>query len=210
MREKQRGGQSFVVVPRIEDTAIMAERLRRHVPELTLCEAHGKMPLIHHLQRPLRFLRQAIAVLKPGGRLVLCEPAMSLWSNWCFAIFTTKLFDLHWPLFDLDGRPPIPTPIHAFTNQAIPEILFWKERERTLAELGACELVDGPKIWVSALSAKRRIQCARLFAMPRTARADEGRGLGHAAVFAMAERHAHADSVGKNPLNMDRRPGPMR
>jgi transcription-repair coupling factor (superfamily II helicase) len=44
-REKGRGGQSFVVVSRIEDMAPMAERLRRLAPELTLVEAHGKMPV---------------------------------------------------------------------------------------------------------------------------------------------------------------------
>jgi SAM-dependent methyltransferase len=101
--------------------------------------------VIHHLQRPLRFLRQAMAVLKPGGRLVLCEPAMSLWSKLVFRYFHHEPFDLSWPLFDLDGRPPDPDPGHSFSNQAIPEILFWKERERTLAELGACELVVARK-----------------------------------------------------------------
>jgi transcription-repair coupling factor (superfamily II helicase) len=44
-REKGRRGQSFVVVSRIEDMATMAERLRRLAPELTLIEAHGKMPV---------------------------------------------------------------------------------------------------------------------------------------------------------------------
>ena len=44
LREKGRGGQSFVVVPRIEDMAKVAERLRRAVPDLTLVQAHGKMP----------------------------------------------------------------------------------------------------------------------------------------------------------------------
>ena len=44
-REKGRGGQSFVVVSRIEDMAAMADRLRKLVPELTLVEAHGKMPV---------------------------------------------------------------------------------------------------------------------------------------------------------------------
>jgi transcription-repair coupling factor (superfamily II helicase) len=44
LREKGRGGQSFVVVPRIEDMAPLAEKLRRVVPELDLVEAHGKMP----------------------------------------------------------------------------------------------------------------------------------------------------------------------
>ncbi|WP_223262649.1 TRCF domain-containing protein [Sphingobium sp. SCG-1] len=43
MREKGRGGQSFVVVPRIEDMAALSARLRRAVPDLVLMEAHGKM-----------------------------------------------------------------------------------------------------------------------------------------------------------------------
>ena len=43
-REKGRGGQSFVVVPRIEDMAGLADKLRRAVPDLDLVQAHGKMP----------------------------------------------------------------------------------------------------------------------------------------------------------------------
>ena len=42
-REKLRGGQSFVVCPRIEDLAPMAERLRALAPELGLVTAHGEM-----------------------------------------------------------------------------------------------------------------------------------------------------------------------
>ncbi|MET0245151.1 MAG: helicase-related protein, partial [Sphingomonas sp.] len=44
LREKGRKGQSFVVVPRIEDMAGIAAHLRRAVPDLTIIEAHGKMP----------------------------------------------------------------------------------------------------------------------------------------------------------------------
>ncbi|MFS0771998.1 helicase-related protein [Sphingomonas sp. 1P08PE] len=43
MREQGGGGQSFVVVPRIEDMDTVAERLTRLVPELSLIQAHGKM-----------------------------------------------------------------------------------------------------------------------------------------------------------------------
>ncbi|XHR99028.1 hypothetical protein ACFB49_06220 [Sphingomonas sp. DBB INV C78] len=43
LREKGRGGQSFVVVPRIEDMAKLAERLDRIAPALNLVKAHGKM-----------------------------------------------------------------------------------------------------------------------------------------------------------------------
>ncbi|SDA35556.1 helicase-related protein [Sphingomonas sp. NFR15] len=44
LREKSRGGQSFVVVPRIEDMAPLAEKLRRAAPDLALVQAHGKLP----------------------------------------------------------------------------------------------------------------------------------------------------------------------
>ncbi len=44
LREKDRGGQSFVVVPRIQDLAGLAGRLGRLTPELSLLQAHGEMP----------------------------------------------------------------------------------------------------------------------------------------------------------------------
>ena len=44
LRESARGGQSFVVVPRIEDIAPMEARLRKLVPALGLVTAHGRMP----------------------------------------------------------------------------------------------------------------------------------------------------------------------
>ena len=43
VREKARGGQSFVVAPRIEDLAGLANRLARIVPDFRIVEAHGKM-----------------------------------------------------------------------------------------------------------------------------------------------------------------------
>lgn len=44
MREKERGGQSFVVVPRIQDIANLAARIERLAPELSMLQAHGDMP----------------------------------------------------------------------------------------------------------------------------------------------------------------------
>lgn len=44
LREKRRDGQSFVVVPRIEDLATVEALLRELVPDLSVSMAHGKMP----------------------------------------------------------------------------------------------------------------------------------------------------------------------
>ena len=43
MREHQRGGQSFIVVPRISDMPDMEEWLRLNVPEIRAVSAHGQM-----------------------------------------------------------------------------------------------------------------------------------------------------------------------
>jgi len=55
LREKRRGGQSFVVVPRIEDMAPMAERLRALLPEFALRQAHGKMAAAEIDEEMIRF-----------------------------------------------------------------------------------------------------------------------------------------------------------
>jgi transcription-repair coupling factor (superfamily II helicase) len=43
LREHHRGGQSFIVVPRISDMADVEEWLREHVPEIKSVSAHGQM-----------------------------------------------------------------------------------------------------------------------------------------------------------------------
>jgi transcription-repair coupling factor (superfamily II helicase) len=43
LRERRRGGQSFVVAPRIEDIAPLADELKRLAPELTTRIAHGAL-----------------------------------------------------------------------------------------------------------------------------------------------------------------------
>ena len=42
-REARRGGQSFVICPRIEDITPMQARLQTLVPELSLTVVHGRM-----------------------------------------------------------------------------------------------------------------------------------------------------------------------
>ena len=55
LRERSRGGQSFVVVPRIEDMGPIADKLARAVPELEIVQAHGKMPAADIDEAMVRF-----------------------------------------------------------------------------------------------------------------------------------------------------------
>ena len=55
MREYRRGGQSFVVVPRIEDIDGVQTMLQKLVPELSVKVAHGKMPAIAIDETIVRF-----------------------------------------------------------------------------------------------------------------------------------------------------------
>ena len=57
LRERARGGQSFVVVPRIADMAPLAERLAALVPELEVVQAHGKMAAADIDEAMVRFGR---------------------------------------------------------------------------------------------------------------------------------------------------------
>jgi transcription-repair coupling factor (superfamily II helicase) len=61
--EKRRGGQSFVVCPRIEDLEPMGDRLRAIVPDLVITTVHGKLPASD--------LEQAMASFAAGGSDVL-------------------------------------------------------------------------------------------------------------------------------------------
>jgi hypothetical protein len=101
--------------------------------------------VIHHLQRPLNFLRQACAALKSGGRLVLCEPAATPWSRLVYGAAHHERLDLTWDLFGLDGQPLEPDPGHTFANMGIAELLFWRNRAETLSRVPSLSVVHAGK-----------------------------------------------------------------
>ncbi len=78
--------------------------------------------VLHHIQRPVRFLKEVQRLLRKGGRLVLLEPAITKLS-WFFYHF------LHPEPVLLKADPLLEGPLdparEAFdANQAIPELLF--------------------------------------------------------------------------------------
>jgi SAM-dependent methyltransferase len=84
--------------------------------------------VLHHIERPRRFLAEAQRLLTPGGRLILLEPAITPGSWLFYKILHPEPVDMSAdPLLDgpLDpGRLPFDA------NQGIPMLLFGRYRKR--------------------------------------------------------------------------------
>ncbi len=82
--------------------------------------------VLHHLERPVRFLAEAERVLVPGGRLVFCEPAITPLSGVFYRLFHPEPIDMSVdPIADgplTKGRDPFES------NQAIPTLLTGRFR----------------------------------------------------------------------------------
>ena len=63
LREHHRGGQSFIVVPRISDMANVEDWLRKHVPEIRFVTAHGQMSPTQVEERMSAFYEKKYEVL---------------------------------------------------------------------------------------------------------------------------------------------------
>jgi SAM-dependent methyltransferase len=84
--------------------------------------------VLHHLEFPIVFFREAARVLRPGGRVLMVEPAITWGSTLFYRIFH------HEPVRTsadalVDGSPdPRRDPYDS--NQAIPTILATRDRDR--------------------------------------------------------------------------------
>ena len=85
--------------------------------------------VLHHLPAPRAFFAEATRVLKPGGRIVLCEPYIGPLSYPVYKLF-------HDEAVDLSADPLAPASAHADgrdpfdSNQAVPTLLFDRRRGR--------------------------------------------------------------------------------
>jgi SAM-dependent methyltransferase len=88
--------------------------------------------VMHHIENPLLAFREAARVLRPGGRMVMCEPAITPLSSVFYRLF-------HEEPVDMSADPLKETGISADrspwdSNQAIPTLLVTKYRP-TLSQL---------------------------------------------------------------------------
>jgi SAM-dependent methyltransferase len=90
------------------------------------------LDVMHHLERPIEFLKEVSRVLKPGGRLVMIEPAMTMVARRFYDHFHEEPVDMKADPFAPVTANPHRDPFDA--NQATPTLLFATPAARTLVE----------------------------------------------------------------------------
>ncbi|MFA6220186.1 MAG: transcription-repair coupling factor [Erythrobacter sp.] len=100
LREHHRGGQSFIVVPRISDMESVEEWLREHVPEVKLIAAHGQMGAGEIEERMSAFYEGKCDVLLAT---TIVESGLDLPSANTIIIHRADIFGLA-QLYQLRGR----------------------------------------------------------------------------------------------------------
>jgi SAM-dependent methyltransferase len=109
------------------------------------------LDVFHHLSCPIRFLREAMQVLQPGGRLIMIEPNISAVS-WIFF----KLLHEEPVILNSDPFDPAPRsgPEPYESNQAIPYLMFVRHVQRLEKAVPGLRLVDTERfsLWAYPLS----------------------------------------------------------
>jgi SAM-dependent methyltransferase len=91
--------------------------------------------VLHHLPRPIDFLRSASRVLAVGGRIVMLEPAGTPWARFVLGLFHHEPVDFDHDLFAEDGTPEPANENFAFANQAIASLLFVRNADETFRRI---------------------------------------------------------------------------
>jgi SAM-dependent methyltransferase len=112
---------------------VVADAQRLPVADNSVANLVG-VDVLHHIEYPRHFLTEARRALRPGGRIVLVEPAITPVSWVVFKLGHPEPVELGVdPLADGEPNPAK----HPFdSNQALPTLLVGRDRIRLERELG--------------------------------------------------------------------------
>jgi SAM-dependent methyltransferase len=108
------------------------------------------LDVLHHLERPVEFLKEASRVLRAGGRLAMIEPAMTALARRFYDRFHEEPVDMQADPFATVEINPDRSPFDA--NQAIPSLLFATEPARRRVEQTIPSLGVRSVDWLSLLA----------------------------------------------------------
>lgn len=108
--------------------------------------------VLHHITEPRAFFREALRCLKVCGRVVMIEPANTLWSRFIYKNFHHEAFDAQAPEWCCRGQAKWePGPRKAGTlqesgplsggNGALAWIIFWRDRKIFESEFPSLRIV---------------------------------------------------------------------
>ncbi len=86
------------------------------------------LDVLHHIENPPQFFAEAARVLKPGGRIVMLEPAITPLSGLFYRYLHPEPVDMGQDPFVRPAANPERSPYDA--NQAIPTLLFRRHRAK--------------------------------------------------------------------------------
>ena len=99
------------------------------LPFRTACfENIVMLDVLHHVESAPKFFAEAARVLKPGGRIVMLEPAITPLSALFYRYLHPEPVDMEQDPFASPAADPERSPYDA--NQAIPTLLFRRRRAR--------------------------------------------------------------------------------
>jgi SAM-dependent methyltransferase len=104
--------------------------------------------ILHHLEQPILFFREAERVLCPGGRIVLLEPGISTISSFIYRYMHPEPVDMKADPFQELEHNPLRHPFDA--NQAMPTLLFKQKTQRFEATFPNFKILSIQ--WLSFLS----------------------------------------------------------
>ncbi|MFA5088867.1 MAG: methyltransferase domain-containing protein, partial [Candidatus Omnitrophota bacterium] len=93
--------------------------------------------VFHHVDDPLRFLREMERCLAPGGSIAMVEPANTAWGRFIWKNFHHEDFFPDAPDWRMEQRSPLAT-----ANGAMPWIVFQRDRQLFLNRFPALEIEE--------------------------------------------------------------------
>jgi SAM-dependent methyltransferase len=91
--------------------------------------------VLHHVAAPARFFVEAARVLRPGGRILLCEPYISPVSRWVYRRFHPEPVDMSIDPLVAAVQDAEAAKDPFASNQAIPTLIFCGDHRRVFARM---------------------------------------------------------------------------